>query len=104
MVVLRGMSFVMTPPRVSIPSESGVTSRSRMSFTSPFNTPPWMAAPIATTSSGFTPRDGFFAKEFFNRLLNFGHTGHTTNENNIVNLRVGNISIFHTFLARVYGT
>ena len=54
-VVLRSMSRVMTPPRVSMPSESGVTSSSRTSLTSPASTPAWIAAPIATTSSGLTP-------------------------------------------------
>ncbi len=39
MVVLRSISFVKTPPFVSMPSERGVTSRSRMSLTSPFRTP-----------------------------------------------------------------
>ena len=29
-----------------------------MSFTSPFSTPAWIAAPTATTSSGFTPLCG----------------------------------------------
>ena len=38
-VVLRSMSFVITPPFVSMPSESGVTSSSRMSLTSPLSTP-----------------------------------------------------------------
>mmetsp|Transcript_7794 Transcript_7794/g.23863 ORF Transcript_7794/g.23863 Transcript_7794/m.23863 type:complete len:245 (-) Transcript_7794:836-1570(-) len=55
MVVFRSMRRENTPPRVSMPSESGVTSSSRMSLTSPRSTPPWMAAPIATTSSGLTP-------------------------------------------------
>ena len=55
MVVLRSISRVNTPPRVSMPSDSGVTSRSSTSFTSPVSTPPWMAAPTATTSSGLTP-------------------------------------------------
>mmetsp|Transcript_37007 Transcript_37007/g.62319 ORF Transcript_37007/g.62319 Transcript_37007/m.62319 type:complete len:388 (+) Transcript_37007:1130-2293(+) len=54
MVVLRLMRRVNTPPRVSIPRERGVTSNSRISFTSPRSTPPWMAAPSATTSSGLT--------------------------------------------------
>ena len=36
------MSLVKTPPRVSMPRESGVTSRSSTSVTSPANTPPWM--------------------------------------------------------------
>ena len=35
MVVLRLMSLVKTPPNVSNPSDSGVTSNNRMSFTSP---------------------------------------------------------------------
>ena len=47
-----------TPPLVSIPSDSGVTSSSRTSLTSPFSTPPWIAAPTATTSSGLTPLCG----------------------------------------------
>ena len=51
-------SAVNTPPTVSMPSDSGVTSSRSTSFTSPFSTPPWMAAPIATTSSGFTPLCG----------------------------------------------
>jgi hypothetical protein len=34
-VVLRSMSFVKTPPSVSMPSESGVTSSSSRSLTSP---------------------------------------------------------------------
>lgn len=54
MVVFLLMSFVKTPPRVSIPSERGVTSKSNTSVTSPARTPPWMAAPIATASSGLT--------------------------------------------------
>jgi hypothetical protein len=45
MVVLRGMSRVMTDPRVSMPRERGVTSRRRTSLTSPPRMPPWMAAP-----------------------------------------------------------
>ena len=62
MVVLRWIRRVNTPPSVSIPSDSGVTSSSRMSLTSPRSTPPWMAAPIATTSSGLTPREGSLPK------------------------------------------
>ena len=57
-VVLRSMSLVITPPLVSMPSVSGVTSSRSTSFTSPASTPAWMAAPTATTSSGFTPRCG----------------------------------------------
>ncbi len=59
------MSFVITPPRVSIPSDNGVTSRSSTSFTSPPRTPPWIAAPKATTSSGLTPLWGSFPNTCF---------------------------------------
>ena len=40
MVVLRSTSLVIMPPRVSMPSDSGVTSRSSTSWTSPDSTPP----------------------------------------------------------------
>ena len=58
------INLVITLPIVSIPSESGVTSSNKTSFTSPVNTPPCIAAPIATTSSGLTPLEGFFPKNF----------------------------------------
>ena len=57
-VVLRSISFVITPPLVSMPSDSGVTSSRSTSLTSPLSTPPWIAAPMATTSSGLTPLCG----------------------------------------------
>ena len=63
-VVLASINFVKTPPIVSIPSESGVTSNNNTSVTSPVKTPPWIAAPIATTSSGLTPFEGDFPKYF----------------------------------------
>src|SRR6266487_779063 len=59
-VVLRSINMVMTPPSVSTPSESGVTSSRTTSFTSPLSTPAWTAAPTATTSSGLTPWCGCF--------------------------------------------
>ena len=62
-VVLASMSFVITPPSVSIPNDNGVTSSKRTSLTSPVKTPPWIDAPIATTSSGLTPFEGSFLKK-----------------------------------------
>ena len=53
--MLRSISLVITPPLVSMPRVSGVTSSSSTSLTSPPSTPAWIAAPIATTSSGLTP-------------------------------------------------
>ena len=63
-VVLRSINFVNTPPIVSMPSDNGVTSSNTTSFTSPLKTPPWIAAPIATTSSGLTPLCGSFPVNF----------------------------------------
>ena len=57
-VVFFSTSLVITPPSVSMPSDSGVTSSSSTSCTSPASTPPWIAAPMATTSSGLTPLCG----------------------------------------------
>ena len=61
-VLFLEISLVNTPPRVSIPNESGVTSRSSTSVTSPANTPPCTAAPTATASSGFTAFEGDLPK------------------------------------------
>ena len=63
-VVLDSINLVITPPIVSIPRDKGVTSNNKTSLTSPVSTPPWIAAPTATTSSGFTPFDGFLPKNF----------------------------------------
>ncbi|MCG3203322.1 MAG: hypothetical protein NFCOHLIN_03274 [Gammaproteobacteria bacterium] len=62
MVVFFSMSLVMTPPSVSMPSDSGVTSSSSTSLTSPPSTPPWIAAPTATASSGLTSLRGSLPK------------------------------------------
>ena len=63
-VVFESINLVITLPIVSIPRDKGVTSKSNTSLTSPVKTPPWIAAPIATTSSGFTPFEGFLPKNF----------------------------------------
>ena len=64
-VVFASMSFVITPPSVSIPSVSGVTSSSTMPPSFPnswLSTAPCIAAPTDTTSSGFTPLEGSLPK------------------------------------------
>ena len=38
-VVLRSIKTVITPPKVSIPKDKGVTSKSTISLTSPAKTP-----------------------------------------------------------------
>ena len=71
-VVLRSISRVNTPPSVSMPSDSGVTSSSSTSLTSPASTPAWMAAPTATTSSGLTPLCGSLPNNCFTTSWTFG--------------------------------
>ncbi|KAH3672085.1 hypothetical protein WICPIJ_010170 [Wickerhamomyces pijperi] len=48
------------PPYVSIPNVKGVTSNSKTSLIAPLSTPPWIAAPKATASSGLMEVFGFF--------------------------------------------
>jgi hypothetical protein len=59
--------LVVTPPKVSTPKDKGVTSNSKMSFTSPASTPACTAAPTATTSSGLTVLLGSFPKSCYTR-------------------------------------
>ena len=70
--MLRSISRVNTPPSVSMPSDSGVTSSSSTSLTSPCSTPACTAAPIATTSSGLTPLCGSLPKNCFTTSCTFG--------------------------------
>src|SRR5262249_47873243 len=99
MVVFFSMSFVNTPPSVSMPSESGVTSSSRTSFTSPFSTAPWMAAPMATTSSGFTPFVRVLAEELLPARLHRRHAGHAADEDDLVDVLGADACIFERRLA-----
>ena len=66
------INLVVTPPSVSIPSDNGVTSNSNTSLTSPCRTPPCIAAPRATTSSGLTPLCGSLPKNSFTVACTFG--------------------------------
>ena len=61
MVVFLSINGSLTPPSVSIPNVSGVTSSKTMSLeTSPAIIPAWIAAPIATASIGSTPDSASF--------------------------------------------
>ncbi len=53
MVELRGMMTFIKLPKVSSPSESGVTSSSSTFWKPPLKISAWIAAPKATASSGF---------------------------------------------------
>ena len=71
---------------VSIASESGVTSSRSTSFTSPLSTPPWMHAPTATTSSGFTPLCGSLLTSDAGRLDNLRHARHATDQHQLIDV------------------
>ena len=73
-VVLASMSFVITPPSVSIPSDSGVTSSSSTSFTSPVSTPPWNGGTHGHHLVGVDALVGHLAEELLHDLLNGGDT------------------------------
>ena len=72
MVVFFSISLVITPPSVSMPSDSGVTSSSSTSLTVPPSTPPWIAAPTATASSGLTSLRGSLPKNSLTASCTFG--------------------------------
>lgn len=66
------INLVMTPPRVSIPRERGVTSNKTMSLMFPDKTAPWTAAPMATASSGLTDLLGVLPKKFLTKSCTLG--------------------------------
>ena len=97
-VVFLGINTVITPPSVSIPSDNGVTSRSTISLTSPVNTPPWIAAPIATTSSGLTSLDGSLPNSFLTSSWTQGILVEPPTSNTLsISLDV-NLASFNAFL------
>ena len=71
-IVFLGVILVVIPPNVSTPSDSGVTSRSKISLTSPPKTPACTAAPTATTSSGFTVWFGSFPSKLLTNSCTAG--------------------------------
>ncbi len=85
-VVFASISFVITPPSVSMPSDSGVTSSRSTSVTSPESTPPWIAAPTATTSSGLTPLWGSRPKMSLHELLHLRHARHAADQDHFIDL------------------
>ena len=69
-----------------MPRVSGVTSSSSTSLTSPASTPPWMAAPTATTSSGLTPLCGSLPMSCLTLLLHGRHARHAAHEDHVVDV------------------
>ena len=71
-VVFFSITGVITPPIVSIPRVSGVTSKSKISVTSPDKTAPCTAAPTATASSGLISFLGSLPKNSLTFSWNIG--------------------------------
>ena len=90
----------MTPPLVSMPSDSGVTSRSRTSLTSPLRTPAWMAAPMATTSSGFTPLWGSLPVIALHQVGNRRHAGGSPDQDHVLDLVLGEPGVLDRLFER----
>ena len=61
-----------SPRRVSIPKDSGVTSSAKDVTDVSESTPAWMAAPIATASSGFTDLSPSFPVNLFTNSCTVG--------------------------------
>ena len=87
MVELRMMIFDITPPIVSIPSESGVTSSSSMSRLPVMRMSAWTAAPSATTSSGFSSLCGVLAEQFADQTTDQRNARGAADQHDLVNLR-----------------
>ena len=86
MVVLRSMSSVITPPSVSTPSDSGVTSSSRMSFTSPASTPRLDRRADRDHLVRVDALVRLLAEEVLHQLLDLGHAGRAADEHHLVDV------------------
>ena len=92
-VVLRGMSGVATPPSVSMPSVSGVTSSSRTSRTSPLSTPAWIAAPIGDDLVRVHALVRLLAEELLHLLLHQRHARLAADQHDLVDLAGGHAGV-----------
>ncbi len=81
---LRGMITFIRPPKVSMPSESGVTSRSTTFCTAPERMPAWMVAPRATASSGFCEVLGSLAENLGDEAADERHARLAADEDDFV--------------------
>ena len=103
MVVLRSISFVNTPPLVSMPSESGVTSRSRTSLTSPLQ---HAALDGRADGDDLVRVDALvrvLADQLLDLLLHGGHAGHAADEDDVLDLRGVEARVGERLLGRADG-
>ena len=85
-VVFRGMSVVITPPSVSMPSDSGVTSSSSTSLTSPVE---HAALDRRADRDDFVRVDALvrlLAEELAHQLLDLRHARRAADEHDLVDL------------------
>ena len=83
-----------------MPSDSGVTSSSRTSLTSPRSTPAWTAAPTATTSSGLTDLFGSLPVRLMHEVLDGRHAGRAADEDDVVEVALGDAGVLERLLER----
>ena len=87
MVVFRSISFVITPPFVSMPSDSGVTSSSSTSLTSPLE---HAALDRGADGDDLVRVDALvrlLADQLLDLRLHGRHAGHAADEDDVVDLR-----------------
>ena len=103
MVVLRSMILVITPPAVSTPSESGVTSSSKTSETSPLSTPAWMRGAQRDHLVGV---DGHVrvlaAGEPADQGLHGGDAGRAADQDDLVDVVGRHLGVGHRLLDRAH--
>ena len=85
-VVLRSISRVNTPPSVSMPSDSGVTSSSSTSLTSPCSTPRLDRGADGHDLVRVDALVRLLAEELLHDLLHLRHAGHAADQDDLVDL------------------
>ena len=83
MAVLRSISLVITPPLVSIPRDSGVTSISRTSLRSPLMHACLQGCAHCHDLVGVDALVGLAAGQLLDELSNGGHTGGATDQDDV---------------------
>ena len=86
-VELRRMIFDVTPPIVSMPSDSGVTSSSSISRLPVIRMSACTAAPSATTSSGFSSLCGVRAEQLADQPADQRNARRAADQHDFVDLR-----------------
>ena len=86
MVVFLSISRVITRPRVSMPRDSGVTSSSSTSLTSPDSTPALDGRADGDRLVGIDVLAGLLAEEVADFLLDLGHADLAAHQDHVVHV------------------